>query len=61
MVHSTAVKFCLISEEKEKENKKNILFARKSIGFFEGTCSVILNIDIDESTDDTLNICEGIL
>ena len=57
LTHSTAVKFCLISEEKrEKENKKTYYSLERALAFLKGHACVILNIDIDESTDDTLNI-----
>ena len=57
LTHSTAVKFCLISEEKrEKENKKTYYLLERALAFLKGHACVILNIDIDESTDDTLNI-----
>lgn len=57
LTQSTAVKFCLISEEKrEKENKKTYYSLERTLAFLKGHACVILNIDIDESTDDTLNI-----
>lgn len=57
LTQSTAVRFCLISKEKrEKEEKKIYYSLERALDFIKGHACVILGINIDENTNDTLNI-----